>query len=359
MLRRASLRACALARARDDAHRALASNARAFRASTATNDGAPNKMGLIKSLRERTGAPIVDVKSALAAHDYDVEAAFDALRTKGLAAAAKKAGRTSADGLVGVASDGNGACVVVEVNSETDFVARNDEFQALVREAVSAVRDGVRTDAGFAAEHAGATAGALRAVSETRLTSAKASNGMTLEDLAKETAVNVRENVRVRRAFAYAATDGAEEVIGTYVHGAVSPGVGRQAACVVAKGVSEDFANKLAMHAVASSPLYLRSDCVPSDALEREMSVFRAQTEGSGKPANIVEKILAGRVNKYYEEVCFENQKFVLDDSVTVAKAVKAEGGEIVAFSRVKVGEGIEVEEKDFASEVAEAVRTT
>ena len=113
------------------------------------------------------------------------------------------------------------------------------------------------------------------------------------------------------------------------------------------------------MHVVASAPAYLRGDCVPNDVYEREMAVYRSQTEGSGKPANIVEKILAGRMNKFYEEVCLENQKFVLDDSVTVGKAVKAEGGELIAFTRMKVGEGIDVEEKYFASEVAEAVRST
>ncbi|ABO94789.1 predicted protein, partial [Ostreococcus lucimarinus CCE9901] len=202
----------------------------------------------VKRLRERTGAPIVDVKNALAAHDYDAEAALDHLRASGLAAAAKKAHRASADGVVcATTARANGAwtCAIAEVNSETDFVARNETFRAV------------------------------------------------------------------------------------------------------------DFANKLAMHVVASAPAYLRGDCVPNDVYEREMAVYRSQTEGSGKPANIVEKILAGRMNKFYEEVCLENQKFVLDDSVTVGKAVKAEGGELIAFTRMKVGEGIDVEEKDFASEVA------
>jgi len=333
--------------------RALAPLRRAF----ASASGA-DRLAAIRALRERTGAPIVDVKNALAAHDYDAEAALDRLRALGVAAAAKKAHRASADGVVCATTDGR-TCAIAEVNSETDFVARNETFRALARAAATATATRLVEDAAFASECGTIVDGRVREVSEERLREMRATSGKTLGEMARETAVSVRENVRVRRAAAYAATAGSEEVIGTYVHGALAPGVGRQAACVVAKGVSVDFANKLAMHVVASAPAYLRGDCVPNDVREREMAVYRSQTEGSGKPANIVEKILAGRMNKFYEEVCLENQKFVLDDSVTVGKAVKAEGGELIAFSRIKVGEGIDVEEKDFASEVAEAVRST
>ena len=324
----------------------------------------PTTMELIKALRERTGAPIVDVKNALAAHENDAEAAYDALRAKGLAAAAKKTGRTSADGCAGLTRDARGA-TLIEINAETDFVARNEAFTALVRRAGEVLSETLASDEGFATEFRGARDGGFGECDAVRLAALKTKSSntdgqwTTLGDLTKETAVNVRENVRLRRAFVYATTAGSEEVIGTYVHGATTPGVGRQAACVVAKGVSEDFANKLAMHVVASAPAYLRSDCVPKDVYEREMAVFRAQTEGSGKPANIVDKILAGRMSKYYEETCLENQKFVMDDSLTVGKAVAAEGGELIAFARVKVGEGIDVEEKNFADEVAEAVRST
>ena len=337
--------------------RALVPLRRAF-ASAAGAD----KLGAVKRLRERTGAPIVDVKNALAAHDYDAEAALDHLRASGLAAAAKKAHRASADGVVcATTARANGAwtCAIAEVNSETDFVARNETFRALARAAATATATRLDEDAAFASECGTIVDGRVTELSEERLGAMRTTSGKTLGEMARETAVSVRENVRVRRAAAYAATAGSEEVIGTYVHGALAPGVGRQAACVVAKGVSVDFANKLAMHVVASAPAYLRGDCVPNDVYEREMAVYRSQTEGSGKPANIVEKILAGRMNKFYEEVCLENQKFVLDDSVTVGKAVKAEGGERIAFTRMKVGEGIDVEEKDFASEVAEAVRST
>jgi elongation factor Ts len=312
---------------------------------------------MIKQLRERTGAPIVDVKRALDDCAYDEEAAYDALRAKGLAAAAKKASRVAADGLVGarVGSRGVAAC---EINAETDFVARNEEFQELVRGSADAIYERLGRDGAFAARAREVRHGkAYEASAEEASATTVAEE--TLDDFVKETAANVRENVTMRRAFVYALTEGSEEVIGAYVHGAISPGVGRQAAFVVAKGVSVDFANKVAMHVVASSPLYLRPDCVPKDAYEREMAVFRAQTADTGKPANIVEKILLGRMNKYFEEVCLENQKFILDDSMTVGKAVKAEGGELVAFARVKVGEGIEVETKDFAAEVAETVRST
>ena len=310
----------------------------------------------IRALRERTGAPVVDVKRALDDAGGDVERAFDALRAKGLAAAAKKAGRTSAEGAAGVARAGR-VVVAAEVNSETDFVSRGAAFVELVREVTVSLGEAVTRDEAFAREHETAADGGARAVRDERLAETKTRDGRTLSDAARDVAVSVRENVRVRRAFAHAAMDG--EVVGTYAHGALAPGVGKQASFVVAKGVSEDFANKIAMHVVASAPLYLRSDCVPKEAYDREMAVFRAQTENAGKPANIVEKILLGRMNKYYEEVCLENQKFILDDSTTVGKAVKAEGGELIAFARVKVGEGIEVEHKDFAAEVAEAVRTT
>jgi len=315
------------------------------------------KTMMIKRLRERAGAPIVDVKRALEQSSYDEEKAYDELRTKGLSAVAKKASRAAADGLVSARVGKRGAALI-EINSETDFVSRNEEFQDLVRGSAEAIYGRIASDEVFAANARGGRNGGAY---EAAAAEANATNvaGETLGDLVKETAANVRENVSLRRAFVYATTDGSEEVIGAYVHGAISPGVGRQAAFVVAKGVSEDFANKLAMHIVASAPAYLRANCVPKEAQDREMAVFRAQTEGTGKPAAILEKILLGRMHKYYEDVCLENQKFILDDSMTVGKAVKAEGGELIAFARIKVGEGIEIEAKDFAKEVAETIRST
>lgn len=348
-------RPCARAAHGTHAVRAIAATSHASAAAPSASAG--EKTAMIKQLRERTGAPIVDVKRALDAAEYDEEVAFDALRAKGLAAAAKKAGRVAADGLVGARVGPRGAAAC-EINTETDFVSRNEEFQELVRGSADAIYERLGHDAEFAARVRKAANGAAYEANAEEASATTVAEE-TLDDFVKETAANVRENVTMRRAFVYALTEGSEEVIGAYVHGAISPGVGRQAAFVVAKGVSVDFANKVAMHVVASSPAYLRPDCVPKEAYEREMAVFRAQTADTGKPANIVEKILLGRMNKYYEEVCLENQKFILDDSMTVGKAVKAEGGELVAFARVKVGEGIEIETKDFAAEVRETVRST
>ena len=308
-------------------------------------------------MREKTGAPLMDVKKALAATEFDMEAAHAELRKRGLAAAGKKAGRVAADGLVGVkVSDCGRYAGVVEVNSETDFVSRNEHFLALVANAAAAV---VKVDVGTLGNPAPGSAAEIPLAALEALP--LPDGGETLADAAAATAATVRENIRLRRAFVMAATS-AGEAIGHYVHGAVAPGMGRQAGLVKVTGAKDSdsvaaAASKVAMHAVAVSPRFLDPASVPEDVMEGEMAILRAQTENAGKPANIVEKIVAGRMKKFYEETCLSNQKFVMDDSKTVGKWLAGEDGlALGAFVRVKVGEGIEVQATDFAAEVAATV---
>lgn len=306
---------------------------------------------------------MMDVKKALAATSFDMDAAFAELRKRGLAAASKKAGRAAAEGLVGVkVSDCGTRAALVEINSETDFVSRNDQFQRLVVAAAAAV---VETPVDTCPPPA---PGSASEVPLPTLEAVAMPEGGTLGEAVAATAATVRENVKLRRAYVMAAT-GAGEVIGQYLHGGVAPGLGRQAALVHVTGVEgtrEDksdaalaAANKVAMHAVAAMPRFLNPESIPAEIVDAEMDILRAQTENTGKPANIVEKIVKGRMGKFHEETCLLNQKFVMDDGVTVGKWVAGEAGgglKVAAFVRVKVGEGIEVEEKDFAAEVAATV---
>jgi len=319
----------------------------------------------------------MDCKKALAATSFDMEAAFDELRKRGLAAASKKAGRAAADGLVGcdVSACGRFAAVV-EVNAETDFAAKNDVFLSLVADAAKAVAAHVaKHPATFASAAASATGlGAVAEISgdELRGVPRRAApggggegDGETLGDAAAATAATVRENIRVRRAFAIAAT-GAGEVLGSYVHGAVAPGLGRQAAIVRLANVAgasgaKSAADKLAMHAVAAAPRFVDAASVPAAVAEAEAEIFRAQGAASGKPAAVVDKIVQGRMRKFHEEFCLAEQKCVFDDKVSATRWAREHGaGKDAApdaFVRVKVGEGIEVEEKDFAAEVQATVR--
>jgi len=315
-------------------------------------------MDLLKELREKTGAPIGDIKKCLEASNWDLNLAFEALRKKGLATAAKKASRHAAEGLVGFRAAGN-RVAVVEVNSETDFVARNDRFRALVGQVL---------DASLKLEPQGADG----AVNMDQLLSSPSESGSDLKisDRCAEVAATVGENVRIRRAFVVQ-SDG---VIGTYVHQSSAPEMGRIVSAVVLEAdgaisdssrlaIAEASAN-FAMHAAGMRPQYLNAADVPTDVVEKERSLLLAQTEGSGKPAAVVAKMVDGRLNKYYEEVCLVNQKYILDDTLTIDKAVKkvgkdagAVGLKIAKFLRIQVGEGLEVvATKDFASEVAEMV---
>ena len=299
---------------------------------------------LIKELREKTGAGMMDCKAALNENDGDMEAAIDWLRTKGLAKAAKKAGRVAAEGLVAVATaDGNGA--VVEVNAETDFVARNDIFQAMVKD-IADVALGVGGDETKvrAAEYPGA--------------------GKSVDDQVTEMVGKIGENMSFRRSAGLSVNPG---VVASYIHNSVSDGMGKIGVIVALKSSGDaDKLNALgrqvAMHIAATGPLALSEKDLDQELVERERQVLIAEAKESGKPDNIIEKMVEGRIRKYYEEVVLLKQTFVIDGENTVEKAVKAAEAdvgapiEVVGFVRFALGEGIEKEESDFAAEVAAAV---
>ncbi len=284
---------------------------------------------LVKDLRERTGAGMMDCKNALTETDGDIEAAVDWLRKKGLAKAAKKSGRVAADGLVGVVVEAN-IGVVVEVNSETDFVARNDDFQALVRGVLAAALDhGPNVDA-VALKHA------------------HYPGGGTIEEAIANAIATIGENITLRRAGGLHVPHGA---IGQYVHGSVVEGLGRIGVIVALEstGAAEPLATlgrQIAMHVAAASPVALDPSGLDPATLEREKSVLREKN--AGKPANVLEKIVESGLKTYYKEVCLLDQPYVHDQAKTVAQAVKEAEKTVGApiaikgFLRYALGEGIE-----------------
>jgi elongation factor Ts len=301
---------------------------------------------LVKQLRDLTGAGMMDCKKALTETNGDLDAAVDWLRTKGIAKADKKSGRTAAEGLIGVASDRAPIAVVVEVNSETDFVARNDAFQDLARSIASVA---LSTD------------GSDEAVSVATVPS----TGKSVADTVKDAVAHIGENMNFRRAAKLSVDNG---VVSTYVHNAVADGLGKLGVIVAVKstGNAEALASigrQVAMHIAATNPLALTSDDVDASVADRERSVFIEQARESGKPENIIEKMVEGRMRKFFEEVALMSQAFVMNPDQSVGEAVKAaeaEAGapvEIAGFVRFQLGEGIEKEESDFAAEVAAAAK--
>ncbi|SET84356.1 translation elongation factor Ts [Oceanicella actignis] len=289
---------------------------------------------LVKQLRDMTGAGMMDAKKALTETGGDIEAATDWLRTKGLAKAAKKSGRTAAEGLVGVAvKDGKG--VAVEVNSETDFVARNAEFQKMVSDIAAAALDAADVEALLAADL----------------------GGKSVKDVVTDKVATIGENMTVRRM---AAVEG--DVVASYVHNAVAEGLGKIGVLVALKGSDKDamaaIGRQVAMHVAATNPAALSEADLDPALIEREKQVLTEQARESGKPENVIEKMIVGRMNKFFEEVCLLKQSFVINPDLTVEKALKEAGAdiEIVAFARVQVGEGIEKQEEDFAAEVAKTM---
>jgi len=282
----------------------------------------------VKELRDMTGAGMMDAKKALTETDGDMEAAVDWLRTKGLAKAAKKSGRTAAEGLVGVASAG-GIAVAVEVNSETDFVARNADFQDMV---------GKITKAGLA-------------VSDVEALKAAEIDGKSVEAFVTDKVATIGENMSVRRM---AVVTG--ESVATYVHGAVVPDMGKIGVLVAMTGADNGIGKQIAMHIAATNPMSLDETDLDPTAVEREKNVLTEQARESGKPEQVIEKMIIGRMKKFFEEVTLVNQKFVITPDVTVGQAAKDAGVEIKAFARIEVGEGIEKEEEDFAAEVAKTM---
>jgi elongation factor Ts len=280
---------------------------------------------MVKELREASGAGMMDAKRALTETGGDMEAAIDWLRTKGLAKAAKKAGRPAAEGLVGVAVKG-GVGVAVEVNSETDFVARNSDFQAIVR----AIAE-VATGCSHLEELKGAPLG-----------------GKTVEEAVTEKVVTIGENLHLRRMVA---VEG--DSVASYVHNAVGENLGKIGVLVALRGADNGIGKQIAMHVAATSPASLSEADLDPALIAREKAVLTEQARESGKPEGVIEKMIVGRMNKFFEEVTLLNQKFVINPDVTVGQAAKEAGVEVVGFARLAVGEGVEKEAEDFAAEVA------
>jgi elongation factor Ts len=280
---------------------------------------------MVKELRETSGAGMMDAKKALTETNGDMEAAVDWLRTKGLAKAAKKSGRTAAEGLVAVAVEG-GVGVAVEVNSETDFVARNAEFQTMV----------------------GKIAQAALSVGDVEALKRAPLDGKTVEEVVTEKVATIGEHMTLRRM---ARVEG--ESVASYVHNAVVEGMGKIGVVVALKGSDNGIGKQIAMHIAATSPASLSEKDLDPAIIEREKQVLSEQARESGKPEAVIEKMIAGRMGKFFEEVTLLNQKFVINPDVTVGQAAKDAGVEVLAFARLAVGEGIDREVEDFAAEVA------
>lgn len=300
---------------------------------------------MVKELREKTGAGMMDCKKALAETNGEMEAAVDWLRAKGIAKADKKSGRTAAEGLIGISSAGNKA-VVVELNSETDFVARNDAFQDLVRSVANVAL---------------ATDGSVEAIAAATVPA----SGKSVTDTIKDAIAHIGENMNLRRSASLSVDDG---VVATYIHNGVADGLGKLGVLVALKSTGDKEAlnaigRQIAMHIAATSPLALRPEDVDATVAERERNVFIEQSRASGKPENIIEKMVDGRMRKFFEEVALLSQAFVINPDLTVAAAVKeaekAVGApiEVTGMARLLLGEGIEKEETDFAAEVAAAAK--
>jgi elongation factor Ts len=297
----------------------------------------------IKELRESTGAGMMDCKKALVENNGDMEAAVDWLRTKGLAKAAKKAGRVAAEGLVGVASRDNIAALV-ELNSETDFAARSEAFQDIVRKVTTLALD---------------AEGDLDKLLATPFPGSDRNVGEYVAQMVG----TIGENMNVRRTTALRVSQG---VVANYIHNQTVPGLGKIGVIVALESSADadklaDFGKQVAMHIAAAAPLATTTDELDPQIVERERAVLIEQARESGKPENIIEKMVDGRIRKYYEEVVLLSQPWVMDPDLTVAKAVEAAGKELGAaiavtgFARFVLGEGIEKEEGDFAAEVAAA----
>ena len=278
----------------------------------------------VKELREKTGAGMLDCKKALEATEGNMEAAVDWLREKGIAKAAKKESRIAADGLCQVKSEGNKA-VILEVNSETDFVAKNEEFTNFVDYLVDVV---LNNDLATVEDVMNYNDG-----------------GETISEKLAALVAKIGEKISFRRFDVITKAD--DEIFGTYKHMG-----GKIITVVVIKGGNEEVAKDVAMQACAMNPTALNREGVPADVVEREAHIIKEQVMAEGKPENIAEKMVTGRLNKFYKEICLVEQDFIKDSGMTVADYVKNNGGEIVSMIRYAVGEGIEKRQDNFAEEV-------
>jgi len=278
----------------------------------------------VKELREKTGAGMLDCKKALEATEGNMEAAVDWLREKGIAKAAKKESRIAADGLCQVKTEGNKA-VILDVNSETDFVAKNEEFTNFVDYLVDVV---LNNDLATVEDVMNYNDG-----------------GETISEKLAALVAKIGEKISFRRFDVITKND--DEIFGTYKHMG-----GKIITVVVVKGGSEEVAKDVAMQACAMNPTALNREGVPADVVEREAHIIKEQVMAEGKPENIAEKMVTGRLNKFYKEICLVEQDFIKDSGMTVADYVKNNGGEIISMIRYAVGEGIEKRQDNFAEEV-------
>ena len=283
---------------------------------------------MVKELRDLTNAGLSDCKKALEATNGNKEEAINWLREKGIAKAAKKSDRIAAEGIAAILVKGNDAAII-EVNSETDFVAKNDTFKALVNEILETL---INSNAKTMEE-------ALEL---------KTSEG-TINDLIIAKTATIGEKLSFRRFERITKKD--NETFGSYIHMG-----GRIAVLTVVSDVTEEVAKDISMHAAAMKPLYVTKEEVPAEELEKERVVLKEQAMNEGKPAEIAEKMVEGRIRKYYEEICLEEQAFVKEPSMSVGKYASNNGGKIVSMTRYEVGEGIEKKEENFAEEVAKQI---
>ena len=284
---------------------------------------------LIKELRDLSGAGLMDCKKALEASNNDIDEAIDYLRKKGISKAAKKADRVAAEGLSTVVIDGNNASIV-EVNCETDFVAKNEKFVNLVNKIAELI---VKND--------------VKTMEEAMSLSTEAG---TLNDTIVNFTATIGEKISFRRFARLSKTD--SQNFGSYIHMG-----GRIAVLTLLEGADEETAKDVSMHAAAMRPSYVKREDVPAEEVERETSVLKEQAMNEGKPAEIAEKMVNGRINKFYKEICLEEQDFVKDSDMTVGAFVKSKNGSIVNMVRFEVGEGIEKKEENFAEEVMNQIK--
>ena len=284
---------------------------------------------LVKELREKTGAGMLDCKKALEATNGNIDEAIDWLREKGISKAAKKADRIAAEGVAAILVEGNDA-VILEMNSETDFVAKNDEFKELVNGTLKTI---LNSDAKTLED----------------VLNLPYENG-TINDFIVAKTAKIGEKLSLRRFAKVTKKD--TESFGEYIHMG-----GKIAVLIVTEGTDCVVAKDIAMHAAAMRPTYVSIENVPADVLEKEKNVLKEQAMNEGKPAEIAEKMVQGRINKFYKEICLEEQPFVKDSDINVKTYAKNNGGKIVAMYRYEVGEGMEKREENFAEEVAKQMK--
>jgi elongation factor Ts len=291
---------------------------------------------MIKELRESTGAGMLDCKKALEESNGDVEGAKDWLRKKGLSKAAKKASRSASEGLVAIHADAQKG-VLVEINSETDFVAKNDQFQDFAKTVLDLAKDANDLD---------------------DLLSKDYGNGKKVSEELTSKIATIGENLIIRRFAKIETTNG---VIASYLHNQVTPELGKIGVLVAIEGSDDqnkllEVGKKVAMHIAASSPLSLSKEEIPADVVERERQIYSEQAKASGKPDDIIAKMVEGRINKFYQEAVLLEQAFVMDPNQKVKDFLKEEGDlKVTAYQKFTLGEGVEKKEEDFAEEVKKA----